>query len=476
METIKRIAQVIKNAGGTAYVVGGYVRDKVMGQPSKDIDVEVFGISPEKLESILEGFGKLTYCGKSYGGYKLTVEGVDIPYEFSIPRRERKSGKGHKDFEVILDPFLNLKDAAKRRDLTINALMYCPIDDVVIDLFDGTKDIEKGIIRHVDSTTFTEDPLRVLRVAQFHARFDFQVDAATKVLCQCLVDEMQHLSSERLLTEMEKMLVKAERPSQAFRFLKEIGVLEILFPELHEMTEVEQGVKYHPEGAFVRKVKLMEPYNPNSPEHKDRTKYKIVNGTVFDHTMLALDSVPMKDRRLDLMLAILCHDFGKMMVVPVPVGDDHVSFHGHAEEGEPLIRKFLGRITTEAALIESVVALSKYHMRPYELQESLNKKALRRLALKVNIDDLMVVHRADMGGNTQDTPHVEAILTMWQEVKNEIKPLIQGRHLIALGMTPGPHFGRILKQIFEAQLDDVFTTEEEGIQFVREFVSLHNDN
>lgn len=219
----------------------------------------------------------------------------------------------------------------------------------------------------------------------------------------------------------------------------------------------------------------MEPFDPNNPEHMDRTKYEVVQlGTVFEHTMIALDSVPMEQRRFDIMLAILTHDFGKAVVETGTEEDGTVvHFFGHAEEGEAVIREFLNRFMGEEGfkeVTESVVSLAVHHMRPYDLKRELHKKQLRRLALKVNIEDLLVVHIADMAGRPTDTSHVERIVTMWQEIKNEIKPFVTGKHLIELGMKPSPEFGVILKAVFEAQLDGAFSTVEEGVVFTREML------
>lgn len=435
MDTVKQIAGAIKAAGGRAFVVGGYVRDMVLGRDSKDIDVEVYGITPEVLVEILSKYGNPKLVGQSFGVYHMDG------YDFSFPRTERKTGTGHKDYDVSINPFMSHEDAARRRDLTINAMMFCPLTEEVVDVFGGMDDLKKGIIKHVDSNTFGEDALRVLRVAQFAARFNFTVDASTAELCKSLIPEMKHLSRERFHTELEKMLMKAEKPSIGFRFLLDTGVLAEIFPEVAMLKGIEQGKKHHPEGD------------------------------VFEHTMIALDSVPMEQRRLDIMLAVLTHDFGKAVVeTSTEEEGDVVHFFGHAEDGEAVIREFLARFTTETAFIESVVALAKYHMRPYELKHELHKRTLRRLALKVNIEDLIVVHVADMVGRTNDTSHVDRIITMWQDIKDEIKPLIKGQHLIRLGMNPSPDFGRILRAVFEAQLDGAFGTVEEGVVFTQEML------
>lgn len=441
METIRQIARDIEQAGGRAFLIGGFVRDTFLNLQSKDIDVEVYNISPEMLESILSKYGNVTYCGQSFGVFKLGN------YDFSLPRREKKNGEGHTGFDISIDPFMSIEEATIRRDLTINSMLMNPLTGEVLDPFNGMQDIKEGIIRHINDATFAEDPLRVMRVAQFSARFNFDIHDTTKALCVKLLPELKTLSRERFMIEIEKILMKAEKPSIAFNFMLDIGLLESLFPELAILKTIEQGEKHHPEGD------------------------------AFEHTMLALDSIPIKDRRLDLMFAILVHDLGKAVVESVTEENGAVvHFHGHAEEGEEVARVFMSRLTNETALTETVVSLVKYHMRPYDLKKNLNKAQLRRLALKVNIDDLMILHLADLSGRgtKKDTSHIDRIITVWEEVKNEIHPIIKGRHLIEMGLTPSKDFGRILKEIFNHQLDGEFNSLDDGILFT--FKHLQSQN
>lgn len=428
---IKEISRRIHEEGGNAFIVGGFVRDSILNRESKDIDVEVYGLEPERLESILAEFGKVKYCGESFGVFKLNE------YDFSMPRKERKNGTGYKGFDIHIDPFMSIEEASRRRDLTINAMLMNPITGEIIDPFNGMQDLKEGTIKHVDSMTFAEDPLRVLRVAQFSARFNFGVHSETKELCIKLLPEMKTLSKERFFVELEKILMKAEKPSIAFRFMLETGVLDTLFPELAVLNTIEQGTKHHREG------------------------------NVFEHTMLAVDSIPVKDRRLDLMLAVLTHDMGKAVCPIIKESEEIIHFYGHGEEGTETVRTFISRFTNETDLTETVVNLTKYHMSPFELKKNLHKASVRRLALKVDIEDLMVIHLADLKGryDYRDTSHIERIITVFEEVRNEIKPFIMGRDLINFGLNPSKEFGAILKTIFEAQIEGVFTDRENGLIF-----------
>jgi tRNA nucleotidyltransferase (CCA-adding enzyme) len=435
MERVKAIAEDIRKKGGKAFIIGGFVRDLILERESKDIDVEVYGISPDVLESILKAHGNVKYVGQSFGVFKL-----NDAFDFSMPRKERKNGVGHKGFDITVDPFMTIEEATMRRDLTMNSLLFDPLTGDVIDLFNGVSDIKNGVIRHINDATFAEDPLRVLRVAQFKARFIFDVHDNTIELCKSLVPEMKELSRERFFIEFEKILMKAEKPSIAFEFMRDIGLLESLFPELAVLSTIEQGEKHHPEG------------------------------NVFNHTMLAIDSIPREQRRLDIMFAVLTHDMGKALVESQTEENGKVvHFFGHAEESETAIREFMSHVTNEADLIETVVTLAKYHMRPYDLKKRLSKPVLRRLALKVNIRDLMTIHEADLRGRTveKDMEHISTILALFDEIENEIKPIIKGRDLIDLGLEPSRFFGVILKEIFEMQLDGVFNTFEDGLNITK---------
>ena len=219
---------------------------------------------------------------------------------------------------------------------------------------------------------------------------------------------------------------------------------------------------------------MVEEFDPKNPDHKDRSKYRIVkNGNVFIHTMLALDSVPKEERTLTLMLGILCHDLGKAVVGGVPKEDnpESISFHGHAEEGVPVADKFLRKLTDNNKLIEDVCTLVQFHMRPIELKANPKKRLVRRLALKVDIPLLMKLNEADMRGGLRSPEGIDEILAVFEEIKNEIQQLVEGKHLIELGLTPSREFGIILSKIFEAQLDGEFSTLEDGLEFTKTFIA-----
>jgi len=428
-----KICRFVKEYGGTAYVVGGYVRDLYLelDDTHKDIDIEVFGIAFDKLRIILKQLGTIKECGKHFGVLKLGE------FDISLPRTEVKTGEKHNDFIVVTDSRLTTLKACSRRDFTMNTLMYDPLENILIDHFDAINtDMKQKVIRHTKDTTFVEDPLRILRAAQFASRFKMTVADETTKLCKSFVHTLKHLPKERITVEIEKILF-GEEPSRGFRWLEEIGALEVIFPELNVLRSIKQGTRYHREGD------------------------------VFEHTMLALDSVKKEDKTLTRMLAVLLHDTGKAVIGGTPVGDDHVSFKGHAQYTRKA-ESFLDRLTVPSNVKQEVITLLKAHMRPYDLMDSIYKKALRKLAVILDIEDLMVVHRADKMGRKiiNDLTYIDEILLKAKEVEDEIKPIVLGRHLIDLGMSPSTEFGKILKVLFEAQLEGLFSTLEEGLQYL----------
>lgn len=197
-ETARRIAQEVRPLGGSVYYVGGCVRDRLLGRESKDLDIEVHGVTPQQLEAVLDRMGGRRTVGASFGVYGLAGCGLDI----AMPRREAAVGRGHRDFTVEVDPWLGPERAARRRDFTVNALMEDVLTGQVLDFFGGREDLRRGLLRHVDDHSFPEDPLRVLRGAQFAARFGFTVAKETVALCRTM--DLSALSRERVEGELQR--------------------------------------------------------------------------------------------------------------------------------------------------------------------------------------------------------------------------------------------------------------------------------
>lgn len=438
------MCQIIHEKGGRALVVGGSVRDAALNMASKDLDIEVYGIEGPELEALLARHFAIDLVGKSFGVIK--VKG--IPIDVALPRRESKSGTGHRGFDVASDPMMTTLEAQSRRDFTINAMAYDPLTGELIDHFDGRSDLDQKILRHT-SDKFAEDPLRVLRGMQFAARFDLTVAPETIKICQSITPE--GLASERLFEEWKKLILSGEKPSKGLTFLKDCGWIQY-YPELEALVGCRQSPKWHPEGD------------------------------VWTHTLLSMDAFA-KERLgeswedLVVGIAVLCHDMGKPTTTEEVNGKIRSLAHEHAGI-EPTV-SFLERLTNQRDLIDQVVPLVVHHMKPSDFYKGkAGNAAVRRLSVMVGrIDRLVRVARADQGGrkNASD-PVFEAghwLLNKAENLevsRNEPRPIVLGRHLISLGLEPGPHFKGLLDACFEAQIEGKISDEASGIEFARKLV------
>ena len=438
------VARLVRGNGGRALIVGGAVRDMLTGKKVKDIDIEVFGIEPETLKDVLSTKFDLDLVGMSFGVIKLHHLDIDI----SLPRRESKRGIGHKGFDVESDPFLPIEKAASRRDFTINAIYYDPLNKEVIDPFKGKDDLEAKILRHV-SEKFVEDPLRVLRGMQFVARFDLAVAPETIEICKTMTPE--DLPPERLLEEWRKLILKGTQISKGLNFLRATGWIKY-YPELEKLIGCKQDPKWHPEGD------------------------------VWNHTCHCLDAFAenrIGDDTEDFIvgLAVLCHDLGKPFTTKFSNG--HLRSLGHDVAGVPHTISFLKRLTNEEKLLREIPPLVKYHMSPFSLWKSNAKtSAIRRLAANVHrIDRLCRVSFADSNGRPpikDETPEIEWLKQKAEELRiasSAPKPIIQGRDLINLGLKPSPKFGKLIAECYEAQLDEKFIDHPSGIEFLKLLMS-----
>lgn len=437
---VVNVAKLCREAGGRALLVGGCIRDALMGVSSKDADMEVFGIEAHTLQQILEVHFPVITVGKAFGVFKIRGMELDI----ALPRREYKTGAGHKAFAIEGDPHMSVVEAATRRDFTLNALLYDPLSAELLDPLGGQADLRQGVLRHC-SERFGEDPLRVLRAMQFMARFDFEIAPETLSMCRQL--GLEGLSSERLFEEWRKLILKGIRPSRGLTFLRESKWVRF-FPTLEALIGCPQDPRWHPEGD------------------------------VWTHTLHCMDAFARErtgDDREDLIvgLAVLCHDFGK----PTTTFTDEngaIRSPEHEVAGEAPARSFLGQLTNETALVEEVLLLVTHHMRPHQLYDGkAGDAAVRRLARSVNrIDRLLRVVSADGQGRPPMPWHPVAIEWLRDRAAALAvadaapKPIVQGRHLIALGMEPGKNFKRLLTQCYEAQLDGQINTIEEGMAFL----------
>ena len=443
METVKEIniakeiaSRVFKH-GGTCYFVGGFVRDKLMGNFGKDIDMEVHGVTPDVLENILDGIGTRIETGKSFGVYNLCGYDIDI----AMPRKEECIGRGHRDFKVDVDPFLGTEKAAIRRDFTINAIMENVLTSEIIDHFGGMSDVENKIIRHINKVTFVEDPLRVLRGAQFASRFEFKIAPETVELCKAM--DLSTLASERIFEEMKKALLKSEKPSLFFESLREMEALDVWFCELSALVGVEQNKLHHREGD------------------------------AWNHTMMVIDEAAKRRNNtqnpLWFMLAALCHDFGKAICTKEINGV--IRALGHETEGLLLVEKFLKKITSDKQLIRYVLNMTALHMRPNMLygQKSGIKATNKLFDEAISPEDLIQLAMCDNLGKIpgEAGENMEKFLSERLFVYNDYmsRDYVTGKDLLDMGIKEGAEFSKILAFAHKMRISGV--SKENVIKQIR---------
>ena len=456
-EKVVTLASAVRAAGGRALLVGGCVRDLLMGRSPKDWDVEVYGIEPAKLRALLDKFGPVNVVGEAFTVYKLGPE-LDV----SLPRRERKSGRGHRAFIVEGDPEMTIEDAARRRDFTVNAILQDPLTGEIIDPFGGQEDIRNKTLRAVSVDTFAEDSLRVLRAAQFAARFEFELEPETVALCRAI--DLSDLPAERVWKEMEKLLLRASRPLVGLQWLRELGALKQLFPEIDALIDVPQDKEWHPEGdVFVH------------------------TGLAIDRARELIDDLPYA-KKVTVMLGTLCHDFGKPATTEFLEG--RLRSRGHEEAGVAPTASFLARLNVHSLdgydVRAQVIALVRDHLKPgefYKKRDEVGDGAFRRLARKCEIDLLYRVAKADsLGRNAEDVPREkwftseaqEWFIQRARELAVELRPplpILLGRHLLEMGLQPGPRIGEITKAVYEMQLDSRVRDVEEAKEAAKKILA-----
>ncbi len=493
---VVQLCQDIQAAQGRAFLVGGWVRDHVRGVPNVDYDIEVYGLEPARLRPLLAAHGIVNAVGEAFTVYKVKLPIADCglriadsgeivtaahdkesgqenvfsaqsairnpqsAIDVSLPRRESKIGRGHRGFEVTGDPWMSYEEAARRRDFTINAVMYDPLNNEFVDPFHGREDIANGIIRAVDPATFVEDSLRVLRAMQFAARFAYKIDPATVALCRSI--DLSDLPAERIWAEVEKWLLQSNKPSLGFWAAIELGITEKLWPEIQALIGCPQQYEWHPEGNV-----------------------DIHTALVIDEARKLIDDLP-RAKKLAVMLGALAHDFGKPATTKLE--DGLIRSKGHEDAGIAPTEAFLDRLKLSTIdgydVRKQVIALVADHLAPghyyksFQKGEKVSDGAFRRLAQRVEPDLLYRVARADCLGRTGDfrPDAMEWFIARAQElsvVEKAPAPLLLGRHVLALGLPPGPRIGQITKAVYELQLDGKVTSLDEAIAAARELVIGH---
>lgn len=433
----------VRECGGELYLVGGCVRDALLGLKIKDYDVLIRGVPAVELEPILARHGRVEPVGKSFAVFKFVPEEGAEAIDVALPRIERSTGVGHRDFEVIGDPNLPVETDLGRRDFTINALaqeILSPEGELgeIVDPFGGRKDLENRVLRVVFERAFEEDPLRVLRGVQFVARFSLSVDPRTKDLMRKARPLLKTIAPERIIQEVGKLL-RAPRPSEGFYLMRDIEALEELFPELAAMSGVEQPRPYHV-------------------------------ADVFDHTMMAVDAAA-SDPEIhnagdpELVLAALYHDVGKPECVLEHPKTGEPAFFGHENVSEEYALERLTRLKSGmiGADPDNVARLTKRHM--FNVDAESSDKAIRRFIRMIGPDlvekliDLRIADRRAQAnpGKIEDTL---ALRRRVEEELNRRSPMrvkelaISGHDLIDRGYKPGPAIGEELNRLLEFVLDD----------------------
>ncbi|MDR1433464.1 MAG: HD domain-containing protein [Puniceicoccales bacterium] len=443
------ICNELIGAGARPYLVGGCVRDAILGAALTDFDVEVFSMPFGEVEKILSKKFTIEKTGKAFCVLKLR----EFPIDVSVPRLEVKSGSGHRDFSVDQLGECNVKIAAERRDFTINATYFDVKGEKIIDAFDGIGDMASRTLRHVGEK-FSEDPLRVLRGMQLAGRFNLVADRETIALCRGL--SIRSISSERIFFEWKKLILQAETPSLGLKFLEDSGWLKF-FPEIGALAQCMQDSDAHPEGS------------------------------VFVHTCMALDAFAkarIGDELEDLILgfATLCHDFGKPYVTTHDSRGIH--HYDHDKAGVEPATQFLQSINAPKYLIEAVSPLILWHMVPRFLYgKSRSDGDVLRLANRVGrIDRLLRLCFADFAGRANWRERYDPGMEEWLGstarrlgvFSSKPAPLIQGRHLVEFGVAPSEKFSRILDECFEAQLNCEFVDLSSGLAYLQKAMRCYD--
>jgi tRNA nucleotidyltransferase (CCA-adding enzyme) len=441
---IRDIVNACALRGGQVLLVGGAVRDSIMGNPRTDTDIEIYGLSEATVQEILSHFGTVIDVGRSFGVFRLT----DLDVDFSLPRKDSVGRKP----DVIIDPFMSYRDAFMRRDLTMNAMGIDLITQELIDPFNGQDDIKNKVLRTPNPELFIQDPLRFFRVMQFVGRFGMNPDNELNAVCASM--DLIAVSREWIVLEIEKLFLKSVRPSLGLRWLKKINRLHDVFPELYATIGIAQRADFHPEGD------------------------------VFEHTMQALDAAASYEyesdqQKLVVLFAALCHDLGKVTTT-ILVDGIHKS-PGHAQAGIVPARQLMRRMSLKNAIFDAVPKLVKYHMEPLMfIKGGAKASAYKRLALKLapelSMMQLALLSRADKQGRNRESelpltniiPEVDQFIAKLHQYNIMHRPeeaVLQGRDILHLNVT-GPEMGRLLKKAYEVQIEEGILDKNDLLQLI----------
>ncbi len=470
-QAVKDIPVTIPSSPPRALIVGGFVRDLFLSLFPTDADIEVYGVESSTLEHLLQRLfpGRVNFVGRAFGVFKISL-GDGYELDVALPRRESKTGVGHKDFAVEGDPALDPKEAARRRDFTINAILLDPLTGEVIDPWHGMADLEARILRVVDAEHFGEDPLRVYRAVQFAARFELTMEEQTARLLKTMVErgELDHLPPERVTEEWRKLLLKSVFPSTGLVYLRDLGILEKYLPELQTLIGVEQDPEWHPEGdVWIHTCMVM-----------DRAA-EIIRRTEFT-----------KEERLQIMLGALCHDLGKPSTTElVPKqGVMRIRSLGHEAAGTEPTKSFMARFCFGEDMTHAAVMAAREHLKPGMLRLQAEreqwspakyKNVVRKLLQRIypmSWRVLLAISEADYRGRTlpkADDPVYEdgaMFAKAAEELETDgssLQPLLRGEDLMALGVKAGPRIGELIRMAENERDEGRITTKQEALSFIK---------
>jgi len=458
---VLELSTIIAEKGGKALLIGGSVRDFVMGKMPKDFDLEIYGLPATVVEEAIQPIGKVVEVGRAFGILKIRLKsGFEI--DVSLPRTDSKIGVGHRGFEVKTDPFMKVEDAARRRDFTMNSMAADPLTGELFDPFSGASDIKKGILKITDPERFTDDPARVLRALQFVGRFGLEVDKESLAVIRETATRLKEEPKERIGEEWKKLLLKSEKPSMGLSVGMTLGVFSEIHPEFTPLPETAQNPDWHPEGD------------------------------VWVHTLMVVDEAAKiiqreeleEDKKLTVMLAALCHDLGKPAVTEIK--DDKIKSHGHEKAGEEPTRRFLTKIGTDFATRDKVIKLVTNHLIPtvtYISEKIRGAKvsdgAVRRLAERIypaTIQELVFLGEADHFGRGSFDPEIKEQLLLpvdkfpagnWLLERarklevDESRPanLTKGQDWLLLGFEQGANIGKLIRLSNDLRDEQSFSRE-----------------